>query len=188
MAVGFKNFREPLSQGKVILAFEESDGITCTGHTLEKCSLAGFLLALESMKSTNTNISRQYAELREKYGYFYPAKAGAEVKGVSIEAWQEYKAAVVAVLQHKLYQVGDGVMVGDIRKEIAQINIIDGLKLIFADKSWILLRPSGTEPKFRYYFELAGDKPVADEARLMQEYEDAAAGILANARKLVAES
>ena len=185
MAVGFKNFREPLSQGKVILAFEESDGITCTGHTLEKCSLAGFLLALESMKSTDTNISQQYAALREKYGYFYPAKAGAEVKGVSIEAWQEYKAAVVDVLQHKLYNVGDGVVVGGAEKKITQINIIDGLKLIFADKSWILLRPSGTEPKFRYYFELAGDKPLADEVRLMQEYESAAADILANARKLV---
>ncbi len=185
MAVGFKNFREPLSQGKVILAFEESDGITCVGHTLEKCALAGFLLALEAMKSTDTNISEQYNKLRERYGYFYPAKAGADVKGVSIEAWQEYKANVVAVLQHKLYKVGDSVSVGGVAKEIAAINIIDGLKLIFADKSWILLRPSGTEPKFRYYYELASAEALADEEKLMREYEEAAAVILTKAREIV---
>ena len=185
MAVGFKNFREPLSQGKVILAFEESDGITCIGHTLEKCALAGFLLALEAMRSTDINISEQYAKLRNKYGYFYPSKAGADVKGVSIEAWQAYKADVVDVLQHKLYSVGDKVSVGSEEKEIVSINIIDGLKIIFADKSWILLRPSGTEPKFRYYYELASENPLSDEFKLMSEYEDAAAEILVNARKIV---
>lgn len=30
---------------------------------------------------------------------------------------------------------------------------IDGLKLIFDDKSWLLIRPSGTEPKVRFYVE-----------------------------------
>ena len=30
---------------------------------------------------------------------------------------------------------------------------IDGLKLIFEDKSWLLIRPSGTEPKVRFYVE-----------------------------------
>ncbi len=185
MAVGFKNFREPLSQGKVVLAFEESDGITCTGHTLEKCALAGLLLALESMKNSEKNISEQYNELREKYGYFYPNKAGADVKGVSIEEWQEYKINVVETLQTKLYKVGDMIKIGSVDKEIASINVIDGLKVIFADKSWILLRPSGTEPKFRYYFELASKSALADEEKLMKEYEDAAAEILAEARKMV---
>ncbi len=185
LAVGFKNFREPLSQGKAILAFEESDGISCIGHTLEKCSIAGLLLALESMRSADTNISVQYAELRKKYGYFYPSKAGAEVKGVSVEAWQEYKAAVVEVLQHKLYKVGDKVSIAGVEKEVVEINIIDGLKLIFADKSWILLRPSGTEPKFRYYFELASATPLPDEAELLKAYEAAAAEILAAARQVV---
>lgn len=53
-AVGFKNFRESLRDGQAILAFEESDGISCAGHTLEKCSLAGLLLALEAMRRTPT--------------------------------------------------------------------------------------------------------------------------------------
>ena len=185
MAVGFKNFRVPLREGKVSLAFEESDGITCIGHTLEKCALAGLLLAFESMRTSGKNISEQYDELRVKYGYFYPSKAGAEVKGVGVEEWQEYKAKVVDVLQHSLYETGDCVVIGGIEKKIASINIIDGLKLIFEDKSWILLRPSGTEPKFRYYYELASETALTAEKKMMEEYEEAAAKILSKAREMV---
>lgn len=184
-AVGFKNFREPLGSGRAVLAFEESDGISCLGHTLEKCALAGLLLALEAMIHADCNLSAQYEALRAKYGYFYPSKAGADVVGVSVEAWEAYKREVIDVLQHRLYKVGDEVVFASGAKKIAAINIIDGLKVIFADRSWILLRPSGTEPKFRYYFELASDTPLADEDRLLREYEEAAAGILAAARRMV---
>lgn len=184
-AVGFKNFREAISSGKAVLAFEESDGISCVGHTLEKCALAGLLLALESMIASGENLSVQYDKLREKYGYFYPSKAGADVTGVSVEAWQAYKKAVVETLQHKLYKVGDKVVFDSGEKEISDINIIDGLKVIFPDRSWILLRPSGTEPKFRYYFELASETALADEKKLLQEYEEAASGILQKARDMV---
>lgn len=183
--VGFKNFRAPLGSGAAILAFEESDGISCTGHTLEKCALAGFLLALKAMADQGTNLSDQYAALRKTYGYFYPSKAGADVTGVSVEAWQAYKKAVVEALQTKLYKVGDTVEVGGETKHIASINTIDGLKVIFEDKSWILLRPSGTEPKFRYYFELASATPLDNEAALLKAYEEAGGMILQKARDLV---
>lgn len=183
--VGFKNFRGPLSSGKAIVAFEESDGISFIGHTLEKCALAGFLAALSCMRATGKNLSVQYEELRKKYGYFYPDKAGADVKGVSIEEWQAYKNAVVDVLQHKLFKVGDTVEVGSTKKTIKAINIIDGLKVIFEDRSWILLRPSGTEPKFRYYYELASSAPIPDYEKRLAEYREAGGRILAMARAKV---
>ncbi|MBP5232420.1 MAG: phosphomannomutase [Planctomycetes bacterium] len=184
-AVGFKNFREPLAKNQVLIAFEESDGITCMGHTLEKCSLCGLLLALDAMMRSGKNLSAQYQALREKYGWFYPSKAGAEVTGVSVEEWEAYKKQVIDALQHRLYKIGDSVEIGGTRKKIAAINVIDGLKVIFADKSWILLRPSGTEPKFRYYFELAAERPIADSEKELAAYRDAAAGILAAARELI---
>ena len=37
--------------------------------------------------------------------------------------------------------------------KIKQINAIDGVKILLVDGSWILLRPSGTEPKMRIYTE-----------------------------------
>jgi phosphomannomutase len=155
------------------------------GHTLEKCALAGFLAALEVMSSTGKNLSAVYRELQKQFGYFYPDKAGTDVKGVSIEDWQEYKKAVVHVLQNGLCEQGDTIPVGEAEMEIMTINTIDGLKLIFTDKSWILLRPSGTEPKFRYYYELAGTAQLPDIQQKLTAYRQAAEMILNKARTLV---
>lgn len=38
-------------------------------------------------------------------------------------------------------------------RKIKQINRIDGVKIIFQDDSWLLVRPSGTEPLVRIYAE-----------------------------------
>src|SRR5690606_19962221 len=64
-AVGFKNFRGPLSKGEAVMAYEESDGISFAGHTLEKCALAGFLSALDAMAASGRNLSDLYFELRK---------------------------------------------------------------------------------------------------------------------------
>ncbi|KNC79997.1 hypothetical protein SARC_07629 [Sphaeroforma arctica JP610] len=186
LAVGFKEFRPSLNSGGVIECFEESDGISFAGHTLDKCAMAGCIMAINTLVLTGKNLSEQYTELQKKYGYFYPDKAGADVKGVSVEAWQAYKAQVMQALQHKLYKMGDSVTIDGKAKEITSINIIDGLKVIFADRSWILLRASGTEPKFRYYYEVVSDEALPNDGKaVLDAYCDAAAGILTAARKIV---
>ncbi len=182
-AVGFKNFRGPLSKGEAMMAYEESDGISFVGHTLEKCALAGFLSAVDSMASSGRNLSDLYLDLRREYGWFYPGKGGADVKGVSVEAWQRYKAAVMKVLEGGLVKEGSLIEVGGEEKSVARTNISDGLKIVFSDRSWILLRPSGTEPKFRYYFEVVGEKELMDSESLLAAYSKTAAGILDRARE-----
>jgi len=184
-AVGFKNFREAFKSGEAVLGFEESDGISFTGHTLEKCALAGFLAALQAMTDTGKNLSELYGNLQNKYGYFYPDKAGADVKGVSVEAWQAYKNDVVRTLQDGLFKPGDTVKVGGEDKKVSKTDTLDGLKLIFDDDSWILLRPSGTEPKFRYYYEVTSQNPLSDPDKKLSAYKDAAAAILQQARDIV---
>ncbi len=182
-AVGFKNFRGPLSSGQAMMAYEESDGISFMGHTLEKCALAGFLCALDAMASSGQNLSALYRDLRKQYGWFYPGKGGADVKGVSVEAWQRYKDAVMHVLVGGLVKTGDSLQVGGAEKKILRINTADGLKVVFADRSWILLRPSGTEPKFRYYFEVVGESELADADGLSNAYAAAASALLERARE-----
>lgn len=60
------------------------------------------------------------------------------------------------------------------------------LQVIFADRSWILLRASGTEPKFRYYYEVVSDSPLPnDGAEVLNQYKEAASGILTAARAMV---
>ncbi|MDB5047350.1 MAG: pgm [Fibrobacteres bacterium] len=182
-AVGFKNFRGPLSRGEAIMAYEESDGISFAGHTLEKCALAGFLSAVDSMASSGRNLSELYLELRREYGWFYPGKGGADVKGVTVEAWQRYKDAVMKALEGGLVKEGDRLKVGAQEKTVARTNIADGLKIVFTDRSWILLRPSGTEPKFRYYYEVVGETELADADALLSAYAQAAEEVLNRARE-----
>jgi phosphoglucomutase len=43
---------------------------------------------------------------------------------------------------------------------IIQINRLDGVKLILEDGSWLLLRPSGTEPVVRLYAEASTERQL----------------------------
>jgi phosphomannomutase len=45
-------------------------------------------------------------------------------------------------------------------QEIVSINTRDGIKFLMADDSWLLIRPSGTEPVLRVYSEAADDQAV----------------------------
>ena len=58
------------------------------------------------------------------------------------------------------------------------INDLDGLRIDF-DNGWVIMRPSGTEPKFRITAE-SKDEKVADEmaSRFKKEYEEAYAGLI----------
>src|SRR4029077_13548159 len=53
-------------------------------------------------------------------------------------------------------------------RNVAKENRLDGMKLIFDDGSWVLMRPSGTEPVVRIYTEassMAASEKLAEEAR-----------------------
>ena len=45
------------------------------------------------------------------------------------------------------------VRVGDQTRTITAVIDIDGRKMLLDDGSWIMIRPSGTEPKVRFYVE-----------------------------------
>ncbi len=53
-------------------------------------------------------------------------------------------------------------------RRVASINRLDGMKLLFDDGSWILMRASGTEPVVRIYTEAAtpaASQKLAEDAR-----------------------
>jgi phosphomannomutase len=175
-AVGFKNFREALSQQQAAVAFEESDGISFIGHTLEKDGVIGLLVALSAVLESGKNLSELYRELQEKYGYYYPGKSGRTIENISITEWQQFRKAVIENIKAS-YKIGDAVTINGEAKKISQILLDDGIKFIFEDDSWILLRSSGTETKFRYYYETTGK----GNDKILPAYEQAAGEILEHA-------
>ncbi|MCX8034077.1 MAG: phosphomannomutase [Thermodesulfovibrio sp.] len=150
--VGFKNFRPyllPNALKKAIVAFEESDGISIQNHTLEKDAILGVLLALEMMAHFEKNLSDYLEEIERLYGKYYPDRTGIEIPRENFGP--HIKENVMALA--KQFKTGDFFKIGKLQKKIASIIDIDGVKIIFEDLSWLMIRPSGTEPKIRIYIE-----------------------------------
>lgn len=150
--VGFKNFRPFLlrtAKERAVVAFEESDGLSGYNHTLEKDALFGLLLAIEMMAITGKNLSAYLKELMDEYGRYYPDRSGIEVD----------RSLVGEPLARKLggikegYKAGMKVVVGGSERTVKDVITVDGTKIVFDDGSWLMIRPSGTEPKVRFYIE-----------------------------------
>jgi len=150
--VGFKNFRPYMlatSHERAIAAFEESDGISGYNHTLEKDAVFGLLLALEMAAVTGKNLSVYLNDIMNEYGHYYPARSGIEVER-SLAGEELTKR--LSVIRDK-YVEGAVVDIGGSRKIVKNVITVDGTKLVFDDGSWLMIRPSGTEPKVRFYIE-----------------------------------
>ncbi|MDH3327966.1 MAG: phosphoglucomutase [Desulfobulbaceae bacterium] len=142
--VGFKEFKPVI--GRALVCFEESDGISVIGHTPEKDAYIGLLMAIDIVLTLQKNLGEYLREIEDEFGAYYPDRDGVVVSQQGPELKE--------TLSHlEKYRQGVDVRVGDHVKRIEHVITIDGRKMIFADKSWIMIRPSGTEPKVRFYVE-----------------------------------
>ncbi|MEW6109821.1 MAG: phosphomannomutase [Nitrospirota bacterium] len=167
--VGFKNFRPYMlktSTERAIVAFEESDGISAYNHTLEKDALFGLLLAIEMMAVTGKNLGEYLRDIMDEFGYYYPDRSGIAVDRSLVG---EPLIKKLSVIQER-YKKGTTLDIGGIRRTVSNVITADGTKLVFDDGSWLMIRPSGTEPKVRFYIEARteeGKKAVFEAAEQM---------------------
>ena len=150
--VGFKNFRPFMTKDtaeRAIVCFEESDGISGYNHTLEKDALFGLLLSIEMMAVTGKNIGDYLKDIMDEFGYYFPDRSGIEVdRSLAGEILSEK----LALIRDK-YPVGATLSINGNNRTVKQVITVDGTKLVFDDGSWLMIRPSGTEPKVRFYIE-----------------------------------
>ena len=142
--VGFKEFKPVI--GKALVIFEESDGISLIGHTPEKDAYIGLLLALDLLLHHPEGPAAYLAEIRARFGSYFPGRGGVAVSKQGAELQQ-------ALAGLERYRPGSGLKVGSRTRTIKELITIDGRKMILDDDSWLMIRPSGTEPKVRFYVE-----------------------------------
>ena len=73
------------------------------------------------------------------------------IKKLAIPCPDEKKKAVLEKIQKMLY-----------KKEDVELVLVDGVKVVFPNRDWILLRPSGTEPVFRCFVESSSEKKLEE--------------------------
>lgn len=157
--VGFKEFKPVI--GRALVIFEESDGISIIGHTPEKDAYIGLLLAMDMVLTTGMNLGEYKASIEAEFGAYYPDRDGIEVSIKGEELLKKLTAL-------EKYAEGVAVEIGSEKKTITQVITIDGRKMVFDDGSWLMIRPSGTEPKVRFYVESrtkSGTNAMVDAAR-----------------------
>lgn len=136
--VGFKFIGELINKDEIILGGEESAGLSMRGHYPEKDGILACLLAAEAVAVRGTSLTEQLEDLYKRVGKLESARIGVRLT-------PEVAAKLKERLAKEPTQIGG--------KRIDSINRMDGVKFMFADRSWMLMRPSGTEPMVRIYAE-----------------------------------
>ena len=138
--VGFKHVGAAMREYNPIIAGEESGGLSIQGHIPEKDGILANLLVLEAMAYENKTLVQLPYELEKFVGCkFHNTRVDKKLYNIEeIKPVLEKFGALDDVIGQKI-----------IKKDFK-----DGVKLYLEDgTTWILVRPSGTEPLLRIYME-----------------------------------
>ncbi|HLW82955.1 MAG TPA: phosphoglucomutase/phosphomannomutase family protein [Candidatus Acidoferrales bacterium] len=152
--VGFKYIGPFLEEDAITLGGEESAGMTIRGHVPEKDGIVACLLVAEMIAARRKSIADQLRELFKKVGRAYwPVRVNLHVAPEIISGLPQRFTSTFKEFAGR---------------KVARTDRTDGLKFVFDDDSWLLMRPSGTEPLVRVYAEAetpAKANKMAEEAR-----------------------
>lgn len=144
--VGFKWVAQAMAEHDALIGGEESGGFSIRGHVREKDGVLIALLA--GIAHAEEPLDKRVDRLLSEHGEIHQNR-------VSIECPDEEKATTLEALSAAIPD-----SLAD--EEVEDVNTADGFKLLLESGSWLLVRPSGTEPKLRIYAEAeSGDRVEA---------------------------
>ena len=144
--VGFKYIGEEMRKNEVIIGGEESGGLSIQGHIPEKDGLIANLLVLEAMADSGKALYELQEEIYElAENRFYTDRID-----LKLDSTEEIKPILEKVQTFKT--IG--------KYNITSFDTKDGVKMMLGHKTKILVRPSGTEPLLRIYFEANSEEKL----------------------------
>ncbi|WP_448589656.1 phosphoglucomutase/phosphomannomutase family protein [Thermodesulfobium sp.] len=142
LPVGFKYIcSKMISEANVLMGGEESGGFGFRGHIPDRDGFLSSLYLIESVVMTKKSLMEQLDEIYDKVGFFEYDRYDLKLE-TSVD---EVKKKIKDLIENPKKKIND--------KTVYKISTIDGIKYILEDESWLLIRPSGTEPVVRIYAE-----------------------------------
>ncbi len=135
--VGFKYLGAEMLEGNVILAGEESGGLSIMDHVPEKDGILACLLASEMVCAGGRGLAAQLEDLWTKYGRVYVSRVDIHLDG----SLRDY-------IVKKYFESDPSEIAG---LAVNSVDRTDGARMILGKSDWILIRLSGTEPLARIY-------------------------------------
>jgi len=148
--VGFNYISELMLREQVLIGGEESGGISVLGHIPEGDGILMGLLLTEIVAASGRSLEELVEDLMADVGPCIYARRDVKVPSDRPYDKREMMARLMANVPDRLGN-----------QPVTSINGRDGVKYLLADESWLLIRPSGTEPVLRIYAE-ARDQAQVD--------------------------
>ncbi|MGA9531289.1 MAG: phosphoglucomutase/phosphomannomutase family protein [Anaerolineales bacterium] len=138
--VGFNHIADWMLRDDVLIGGEESGGISFKGHIPEGDGVLMGLLLLEMVCSTGKALDVLVSDLLAEYGPSHYLRVDQRLK----------RPIAKAELVERLRLEAPAKISGT---GVRNVDTLDGIKYTLDDESWLLIRPSGTEPVLRIYAE-----------------------------------
>ncbi|WP_193195142.1 phosphoglucomutase/phosphomannomutase family protein [Nostoc sp. MG11] len=153
--VGFKYIGEKMRETAVLIGGEESGGLSIIGHIPEKDGILADMLVAEAIAYEGKPLSQLVKEaIAEADGPLYNNR-------LDLHLTESHKVAVIDSFTRNPPTEVVGIKVKEVGRK-------DGIKLYLEEGSWILLRPSGTEPLVRAYLETNSLEKLTQIAQEME--------------------
>ncbi|GAA5415694.1 phosphoglucomutase [Paraliobacillus ryukyuensis] len=184
---GFKFIGEKIKEyeetdaNSFLFGYEESYGYLIGDFVRDKDAVQSCMMIAEVAayyKTKGKTLYQGLLEIFEEYGYYFESlqsltlkgKDGAEQIQALLKAFRNDPPKVVigsdvAVIED--YQSSERTLVDNDQHETITLPKSNVLKYKLADGSWFCLRPSGTEPKIKFYFAVNGDTFAGTKEKLL---------------------
>tara|TARA_B110000967_G_scaffold40291_1_gene40166 strand:- start:232 stop:810 length:579 start_codon:yes stop_codon:yes gene_type:complete len=146
--IGFKHIAGKMITEEVMLGGEESGGIAITGHIPERDGIWMGLILFEFMAKSGKSLENLIEEVYEIVGKF-------AFERIDLHIDNDTKLKIIDDCKSgKFTQFG--------KYKVNRIETTDGFKFFFDEDTWLMIRPSGTEPVLRTYAEASTQEKVFD--------------------------
>lgn len=146
-----------------LFGYEESYGYLIGTHTRDKDAVVASLLICEmaaEYKAIGKTLLDRMEELYKEFGYYLDSQDSFTLIGKN---GADKMASIMAELRETQNFFGEGCKVTDFRFPVeaepgfGKLLSSNVLRYDMKDGSWIAVRPSGTEPKIKIYYDIKGD-------------------------------